>query len=121
MKTIKQIRKDDKAYTIEPINDNIIVEVPGEELVEVEQKIITSKQGMSAEPRRPIRCIGKIASMGKGRILRDGTLVKINEDLHVGDMVFINPSSGIKMNIPKDIEKPYNIIVKESDIIGKIV
>lgn len=111
---ITRIKKTEKEFILEPLFDNIVVQIPGEELEEVEGIMLKEDR----ELRRPVKCVGYITAMGDGRVLKDGTLVKISEKLKVGTIVYLNPSSGIKMNIPKNIEEPYDIIVKESDIIG---
>lgn len=96
---------------LQPINDNIVIELPE---VESEQKtksgIMLPSNGQG--PIKPDR--GSVVAVGEGRITADGKLIKLN--VQAGDYVIFNRFAGTELLA----ENKKYLIIKECDILAKV-
>ncbi len=90
---------------IRPIQDRIIVKRIDEE--ETTQGGIIIPDSAKEKPQE-----GKVIAVGKGKILEDGKLKKL--DVKKGDRVFFSKYSGTEITI----EGEERLIIREDDVLG---
>lgn len=95
---------------LEPIGDNILVELPVEESKENKtQSGILLPKKTESEARKDI---AKVVAVGTGRILNDGSSLK--PVVKAGDMVLYNKYAGTMVTID---ERNY-LLLKECDLLA---
>lgn len=97
-----------KKINIQPLEDRLVVK-----RVEAEQKTAGGIVLPDSALEKPQR--GDIVAVGSGRLLDDGTRVKM--DVKVGDTVLFGKYAGTEIKF--DTEE--YVILRESDLLGKIV
>lgn len=95
---------------LEPIGDNILIELPKEESKEnkTQSGILLPKKSES-EARKDI---AKVVAVGSGRLLNDGTLMP--PSVKAGDMVLYNKYAGTMVTLNGN---DY-LLVKECDLLA---
>lgn len=96
---------------IMPTQDNVIIKLPKAEKEKVTQSGIVLT-GASAQQEMPEK--GTVMAVGEGRILNNGTLVKMK--IKEGDEVIFNRFAGTKIQA----EDGEFLIIKENDILAVI-
>lgn len=95
---------------LEPIGDNIVVELPREESREnVTLSGIVLPKKTESEARKDI---AKVVAVGQGRILNDGTYLK--PVVKPGDMVLYNKYAGTIVSLD---DRDY-LLLKECDLLA---
>ena len=95
---------------IEPIGDNIVIELPQEESREnVTQSGIVLPKKSESEARKDI---AKVVAVGSGRILSDGSSLK--PVVKPGDMVLYNKYAGTMVSL----DGHNYLLVKECDLLA---
>ena len=95
---------------LEPIGDNIVIELPQEESREnVTQSGIVLPKKTEAEARKDI---AKVVAVGSGRILSDGSSLK--PVVKPGDMVLYNKYAGTIVSL----DGRNYLLVKECDLLA---
>ena len=95
---------------LEPIGDNIVIELPQEESREnVTQSGIVLHKKSESEERKDI---AKVVAVGSGRILSDGSSLK--PVVKPGDMVLYNKYAGTMVSL----DGRNYLLVKECDLLA---
>lgn len=95
---------------LEPIGDNIVIELPQEESREnVTQSGIVLPKKTESEARKDI---AKVVAVGSGRILSDGSSLK--PVVKPGDMVLYNKYAGTMVSL----DGHNYLLVKECDLLA---
>jgi chaperonin GroES len=95
---------------LEPIGDNIVIELPQEESREnVTQSGIVLPKKSESEARKDI---AKVVAVGSGRILSDGSSLK--PVVKPGDMVLYNKYAGTMVSL----DGHNYLLVKECDLLA---
>ena len=95
---------------LEPIGDNIVIELPQEETKENKtQSGILLPKKTEAEARKDI---AKVVAVGSGRILNNGEVLP--PIVRVGDMVLFNKYAGTLLSLDG---KNY-LLIKECDLLA---
>lgn len=95
---------------LEPIGDNIVIELPQEESREnVTQSGIVLPKKSESEARKDI---AKVVAVGSGRILSDGSSLK--PVVKPGDMVLYNKYAGTMVSL----DGRNYLLVKECDLLA---
>jgi chaperonin GroES len=95
---------------LEPIGDNIVIELPQEESREnVTQSGIVLPKKTESEARKDI---AKVVAVGSGRILNDGSYLK--PAVKPGDMVLYNKYAGTMVSL----DGHNYLLVKECDLLA---
>lgn len=96
---------------IQPVNDNIIVQLP-----EVEKEV-TTKSGLvvsTSQQGQPRSDRGIIVAVGDGRYTANGELIQLN--VRNGDDILFNRFAGTEI----EVEDKRYLIIKECDILAII-
>ena len=99
---------------LEPIGDNIIIELPMEERTEITTKsgiVIPKTARTDAESRQDI---AKVVAVGEGRILNNGKLIPLR--VKAGEQVLFNKYAGTQVIVG---DKKY-LLLKECDVLAVI-
>lgn len=95
---------------LEPIGDNLIIELPQEESKENKtQSGILLPKKTESEARKDI---AKVVAVGSGRILNDGSILK--PVVKPGDMVLYNKYAGTMVSL----EGKNYLLIKECDLLA---
>lgn len=95
---------------LEPIGDNLIIELPQEESKENKtQSGILLPKKTESEARKDI---AKVVAVGSGRILNDGSTLK--PVVKPGDMVLYNKYAGTMVSL----EGKNYLLIKECDLLA---
>jgi chaperonin GroES len=97
---------------LEPIGDNIVIELPQEDNKEnkTDSGILLPKK-TEAEARKDI---AKVVAVGNGRILNNGELLP--PEVKPGDLVLFNKYAGTLLSL----EGKNYLLIKECDLLAKL-
>jgi chaperonin GroES len=97
---------------LEPIGDNIVIELPQEESREnkTDSGILLPKK-TEAEARKDI---AKVVAVGSGRILNNGEILA--PVVKPGDLVLFNKYAGTQLSL----EGKNYLLIKECDLLAKL-
>lgn len=96
---------------LEPINDNIIVEVEDNSKEKVTSSGIFIPKGVDNQKQDR----GIVKAVGRGRFLANGNVIP--PSVKEGDIIIFNRFAGVQVN--SEDNKIY-LIIKENDILAKI-
>lgn len=96
---------------VKPVHDNILVQV---EVIEKNNKtasgIITSSVKETIEKKN----MGKVISVGEGRLMNNGTLIP--SSVKVGDRIMWSSFAGVE--IQGETETELYLLIKENDVLA---